>query len=62
MPRGSSGQSSRQAQASEELDFLTGGTQGVQFAAVGGHLLEFADQHGVGNTLDLDWFVQEIRN
>lgn len=42
--------------------FLTGGTQGVQFAAVAGHALRIAERERIGATLPAEWFVEDIRN
>lgn len=42
--------------------FLTGGTQGVQFAAVAGHALKIAERKGIGELLPAQWFVEDIRN
>lgn len=42
--------------------FLTGGTQGVQFAAVAGHTLEIAEREGIGESLPAEWFVEDVRN
>lgn len=42
--------------------FLTGGTQGVQFAAVAGHALRIAEEKGIGELLPAAWFVEDIRN
>lgn len=38
------------------------GTQGLQFAAVGGKAYELAKAKGLGHPLPTDWFVQNIRD
>ena len=38
------------------------GTQGLQFAAVGGKAYELAKAKGLGHPLPLEWFVQNIRD
>ncbi len=42
--------------------FVPTGTQGLQFAAVGGRTLELVRRRGLGRTLPIDWFLQEIRD
>lgn len=42
--------------------FVTTGTQGLQFAAVGGAALRLAREKGIGTPLPLEWFVQDIRD
>ena len=38
------------------------GTQGLQFAAVGGKAYELAKAKGLGHPLPLEWFIQNIRD
>jgi len=42
--------------------FLNTGTQGLQFAAVGGYVLERARARGIGTEVPDDWFLQDIRD
>lgn len=42
--------------------FIGTGTQGLQFASVGGHVFREATKHGLGHELPLDWFLQDIRD
>ncbi len=42
--------------------FVGTGTQGLQFAAVGGRVYREAVKKGLGHTLPLDWFLQDIRD
>jgi len=42
--------------------FLNTGTQGLQFAAVGGYVLERARTRGLGTEVPDDWFLQDIRD
>jgi alanine dehydrogenase len=42
--------------------FIPTGTQGLQFAAVGGHVLRLAQERGLGMTFPTDWFLQDIRD
>lgn len=47
----------------EQITFLNNqGTQGLQFAAVGGRAYELAKAKGLGHPLPLDWFTQNIRD
>ena len=46
-----------------EITFLNNqGTQGLQFAAVGGTAYRLAKEKGLGHPLSLEWFVQNIRD
>ena len=46
-----------------QITFLNNqGTQGLQFAAVGGKAYELARAKGLGHPLPLEWFVQNIRD
>ena len=46
-----------------QITFLNNqGTQGLQFAAVGGKAYELAKAKGLGHPLPLEWFVQDIRD
>jgi alanine dehydrogenase len=46
-----------------EITFLNNqGTQGLQFAAVGGTAYRLAKEKGLGHPLPLEWFVQNIRD
>jgi hypothetical protein len=38
------------------------GTQGLQFAAVGGAAYHLAKAKGLGHALPLEWFTQKIRD
>jgi alanine dehydrogenase len=53
-----------QARASDEeiTLFVTTGTQGLQFAAVGGHVWQQAQARDLGTTFPTDWFLQDIRD
>ena len=42
--------------------FVGTGTQGLQFAAVGGRVYREAVKKGLGHKLPLDWFLQDIRD
>ncbi|MBO0869149.1 MAG: ornithine cyclodeaminase family protein [Micromonosporaceae bacterium] len=42
--------------------FVATGTQGLQFAAVAGHVLELAEQKELGRRLPAEWFLQDIRD
>ncbi len=47
----------------EQITLFVGtGTQGLQFAAVGGRVYQEAVKKGLGHTLPLDWFLQDIRD
>ena len=47
----------------QQITFLNNqGTQGLQFAAVGGKAYELAKAKGLGHPLPLEWFVQDIRD
>lgn len=47
----------------KQITFLNNqGTQGLQFAAVGGKAYELARTKGLGHSLPLEWFVQNIRD
>jgi alanine dehydrogenase len=46
-----------------QITFLNNqGTQGLQFAAVGGKAYQLAREKGLGHPLPLEWFVQNIRD
>ena len=42
--------------------FINIGTQGLQFASVGGWLYHAAKKQGVGRKLPTEWFVQDVRD
>ena len=42
--------------------FVTTGTQGLQFAAVGGRVWQLAQERGLGSTFPTEWFLQDIRD
>ena len=42
--------------------FVNTGTQGLQFAAVGGYVLERARAHGLGTEIPDGWFLEDIRD
>lgn len=47
----------------QQITFLNNqGTQGLQFAAVGGKAYELARAKGLGHPLPLEWFVQNVRD
>ena len=49
--------------ADRQITFLNNlGTQGLQFAAVGGTVYQLAKAKGLGHPLPLEWFVQNIRD
>jgi alanine dehydrogenase len=41
--------------------FVTTGTQGLQFAAVGGHVWQAARDRDLGTPFPTEWFLQDIR-
>jgi ornithine cyclodeaminase/alanine dehydrogenase-like protein (mu-crystallin family) len=53
-----------QARASEDevTLFVTTGTQGLQFAAVGGRVWQLAQEAGLGHPFPTEWFLQDIRD
>jgi ornithine cyclodeaminase/alanine dehydrogenase-like protein (mu-crystallin family) len=53
-----------QARTSDEevTLFVTTGTQGLQFAAVGGHVWQQARDRQLGTPFPTDWFLQDIRD
>lgn len=42
--------------------FVNSGTQGLQFASVGGMVYRLAMEQGIGREIPTDWFVQDIRD
>jgi ornithine cyclodeaminase/alanine dehydrogenase-like protein (mu-crystallin family) len=53
----------RGRQAPEDVTlFINSGTQGLQFAAVGGRVYQLARAHGLGREIPTDWFLQDIRD
>ncbi len=42
--------------------FVTTGTQGLQFAAVGGHVWQQAKDRDLGTPFPTEWFLQDIRD
>lgn len=42
--------------------FVGTGTQGLQFASVGGRVYQLAKERGLGHELPDEWFLQDIRN
>lgn len=42
--------------------FVNTGTQGLQFAAVGGRTLQLAEEAGVGEGFPTEWFLQDVRD
>jgi alanine dehydrogenase len=47
----------------EQITFYyTVGNWGVQFSSVGGLVYRKAKEHGLGMSLPLEWFIQDIRN
>jgi len=46
-----------------QITFLNNqGTQGLQFAAVGAKVYELAKANGMGHSLPIEWFLQDIRD
>lgn len=56
------GRATGRTDAGQVTLFVTTGTQGLQFAAVGGEALRRAREKGVGRPLPLDWFIEDIRD
>jgi ornithine cyclodeaminase/alanine dehydrogenase-like protein (mu-crystallin family) len=53
----------RSTRSEEDISlFLPIGTQGLQFAAVGGYVWKLIDSYGLGKVLPTEWFVENIRN
>jgi ornithine cyclodeaminase/alanine dehydrogenase-like protein (mu-crystallin family) len=42
--------------------FVTTGTQGLQFAAVGGRVWQLAQERDLGHAFPTEWFLQDIRD
>ncbi len=42
--------------------FINIGTQGLQFASVGGRVYHLARERGIGRELPTEWFIQDIRD
>jgi ornithine cyclodeaminase/alanine dehydrogenase-like protein (mu-crystallin family) len=42
--------------------FINAGTQGLQFAACAGKVVELAKQKEIGRELPTEWFLQNIRD
>jgi alanine dehydrogenase len=42
--------------------FINAGTQGLQFAACAGKVIELAKKQKVGRELPTEWFLQDIRD
>jgi ornithine cyclodeaminase/alanine dehydrogenase-like protein (mu-crystallin family) len=42
--------------------FINTGTQGLQFAAVAGRVCQLAKERGLGQSMPMDWFLQDIRD
>ena len=42
--------------------FVTTGTQGLQFAAVGGRVWQLARERNLGHSFPTEWFLQDIRD
>lgn len=57
-----SGQASGRTSDADITLLVNTGTQGVQFASVGGRVLELAEERNVGTVLPTDWFLQDIRD
>ncbi len=56
------GRTTGRTDAGETTLFVNLGTQGLQFAAVGGAVLDAARERGIGTELPTEWFLQDIRN
>ena len=47
----------------EEVSLLVNtGTQGLQFASVGGRVLQLAEERNLGRVIPTEWFLQDIRD
>ncbi len=42
--------------------FINSGTQGLQFASVGGQVYQLAREKGVGREIPTEWFLQDVRD
>jgi len=42
--------------------FVTSGTQGLQFASVGGMVYRLARERGIGREIPTEWFLQDVRD
>lgn len=42
--------------------FINSGTQGLQFASVGGRVYQLAKEKGIGREIPTEWFLQDIRD
>ncbi len=56
------GKAQGRVDAADITMFVTTGTQGLQFAAVGGRVLQLARQKGLGTALPTEWLLQDIRD
>jgi alanine dehydrogenase len=56
------GQASGRTAASQVSLFVNTGTQGLQFAAVAGRVIQLAKDHSVGQRMPTEWFLQDIRD
>ncbi|GAA1268132.1 hypothetical protein GCM10009609_34080 [Pseudonocardia aurantiaca] len=56
------GRMQARAGADEVTLFVTTGTQGLQFAAVGGHVWRQARDRDLGTPFPTEWFLQDIRD
>jgi alanine dehydrogenase len=56
------GRAQGRASRDEVTLFVTTGTQGLQFAAVGGHVWQQARVRGIGTPFPTEWFLQDIRD
>ena len=53
----------RGRQNTEQITFYqNSGMQGLQFSAVGGHVLKLCSEKGLGRNIPADWFLQNIRD
>ena len=57
-----SGRAAGRTSDSEITLFVATGTQGLQFAAVGGRVFQLASERGLGRELPTEWFLQDIRD
>jgi ornithine cyclodeaminase/alanine dehydrogenase-like protein (mu-crystallin family) len=56
------GQASGRTSPDQVTLFINTGTQGLQFAAVAGRTYQLAKERGLGQSMPLEWFLQDIRD
>jgi ornithine cyclodeaminase/alanine dehydrogenase-like protein (mu-crystallin family) len=57
-----SGQTKGRENKDQITFYYTVGNWGLQFSSVGGHVYKLAQAKGLGMSLPLEWFIQDIRN